>query len=137
VALDLLGDADQHERASRTARKSVQAFSRNDLDAEAGESHIGELAAGEQADRGDAEVLEDLRPEPDLAPLPRARLLRRRDARVRDGVRRHAGGAVAEEDDYATAFLLETLQRGVHRVGTTEHVADDVGAVQPRQHTLA
>ena len=42
----------------------------DDLDAEAAETHVSALAGGEQADRGDAEVLEDLRAEPDLAPLP-------------------------------------------------------------------
>ncbi len=32
---------------------------------------------------------------------------------------------------------LKRLQRGVHRIGAAEHVADDVGAMQPRQHVLA
>src|SRR5262249_58250485 len=118
-------------------KTSIQAFRRYDLDSEAGKPHIGESAAGEQADRGDAEILEDLRAESDLAPLPRAGLLRRGGAGLRDGMRGHSGGAVAQEDDHAAAFLLEALQRGWHPIGAAEDVADDVGAVQPRQHALA
>ena len=38
---------------------------------------------------------------------------------------------------HAAALLLEALQRGMHRIGAAEHVADDVGAMQPRQHVLA
>ena len=38
---------------------------------------------------------------------------------------------------HAAALLLEALQRGVHRIGAAEHVADDVGTMQPRQHVLA
>ena len=38
---------------------------------------------------------------------------------------------------HAAALLLETLQRRMHRIGAAEHVADDVGAMQPRQHVLA
>ena len=32
---------------------------------------------------------------------------------------------------------LKRSQRGVDRIGAAEHVADDVGAMQPRQHVLA
>src|SRR5262249_56077368 len=107
------------------------------VDPEAGQRKGGELAPGEQADRGDAEVLEDLRPEADLAPLARTRLFRAGDAGLRDRMRRHADGAVAQEDDDAATILLEPLQRGVHRIGAAEHVAADVSGVPPRPHRLA
>src|ERR1700730_16707734 len=77
---------------------AVERFGGHDLDAEACEPDIRELARREQADRRDAEVFEDLCAEPDFAPLPRARNLRAGGARLRNGVRRDAGGAVAQED---------------------------------------
>ena len=49
----------------------------------------------------------------------------------------HAGGAVAQEHDHAASFLLEAPQRRVHGLRAAEHVADDVGAMQARQHILA
>src|SRR5581483_1142666 len=52
---------------------AVERLGRHDLDAEAAEADIGALRGGEQADRGDVEVAQDLRAEADLAPLPRAR----------------------------------------------------------------
>src|SRR5262249_60260350 len=96
---------------------SVEAFRGKDSAPEAGQSNVGELAAGEQADRGDAEVLEDLRPEADLAPLARTRLFRAGDAGLGDRVRRNADGAVAQEDDDAATILLEPLRRGMPRIG--------------------
>src|SRR5262245_6513525 len=103
-----------------------------DLDAESGEAHIGELLRGEQPDRGNAEITEDLRAEPDLAPLARARRLRTRIAR-RNGVNRHARHAVAQEHEDAAAVLLEASERRVHGLGAAENVANDIGAMQPRK----
>src|ERR1700719_3184890 len=54
----------------------LQRLGRDDLDAEAGEPDIGALGRGQQPDRGDPEVFEDLRAEADLAPLPAAGGLR-------------------------------------------------------------
>src|SRR5437764_121162 len=45
---------------------SVHRLGRQNFDAEAGEAHIGAFGRGEQPDRRDAEVAQDLRPEPDL-----------------------------------------------------------------------
>src|SRR5262249_58608203 len=83
------------------------------------------------------EVLEDLRAEPNLAPLPRARNLGAGRGRLRNGMRRHARRAVAQKDDDAAALVLEALQCRVHRMGAAEDIADDVGAMQPRQHVAA
>src|SRR5262247_1110580 len=49
----------------------------------------------------------------------------------------HTCRPVAQEDDDSATFLLEPLQRQVDRICAAEHVADDVGAMQPRQHILA
>src|SRR2546429_9106836 len=88
----------------------LQRLGRDDLDAEASEAHIGALGRGQQPDRGDAEVFEDLRAQSDLAPLPAARRLRA--ARfLRDPGRRHARSAVSQIDDDARALALESLQR--------------------------
>ena len=76
-------------------------------------------------------------PSADLAPLLRARSVGAGIALVRDGRDRHAGGAVAQIDDDAAAFRLEARQRGADRLGAAEHVADHVGAMQPRRHVLA
>ena len=92
---------------------------------------------GQEADRVDAKVFQDLRAEADLAPLPRARLAGRRVARFRDGDDGHARGAVAQQHEHASAFGLETRQRLVNCFRAAEHVGDDVGAMQPRQHILA
>src|SRR4029453_7359391 len=54
-------------------RPVVDALGRHDLDPEAREPDIGEPGRGQQADRGDAQILENLGAKPDLAPLPRAR----------------------------------------------------------------
>src|SRR5258708_6077694 len=51
-------------------------LARGDLDAEAREAHIVVIGRGQQADRGNAEILEDLRAEADLAPLALTRRFR-------------------------------------------------------------
>src|SRR5512139_2433596 len=91
---------------------AVYRFGRRDLDTEAAETNVCALARREQADRGDAQVLQNLRAQADLAPLPRARSLGAAVAFVRDFRHRHAGGAVAQINDDAAAFRLKALQRG-------------------------
>ena len=49
----------------------------------------------------------------------------------------HAGRAVAEEYDDTAAVLPEAAERGVHGFCPAENVANDVGAMQARQHVLA
>src|SRR5262245_39392371 len=53
-------------------RRSIERFRRTNLDPESGEPDIGQLGRGEKADRGDAQILQNLGPEADLAPLARA-----------------------------------------------------------------
>jgi hypothetical protein len=50
-------------------------FACGDLDAEAREAHIMVIGRGQQADRGNAEVFQDLRTEANFAPLMLARRL--------------------------------------------------------------
>jgi len=116
-----------------------QAFQRlggDDLDAEAADADIGALAGGQQADRGNAEVAQDLRAEADLTPLPRARGLRAGVA-VRNLGHRHTGGAVSQIDDDAAAFRLEARERRADGLGAAEHIADHIGAMQARRHVLS
>src|SRR5450756_3121186 len=105
-------------------RLAFQRFGPHDLDAEAAEADISALAGGEQPDRGNTDVLEDLRAQADLAPLPRARGVGAGVALMRDFRHRHAGGAVTQIDDDAAAGGLETRQRRVDRLGAAEHIAD-------------
>src|SRR6185503_17545672 len=104
----------------------VDQFRRRDFDTETAETDIGELGRCQQLDRGDAQILENLGAEPDLAPLPRARNLGTGRARLRDGMGRHPRGTVAEEHDDAAAFLLESLEGGVHWIGAAKDIADDI-----------
>src|SRR5262249_56269006 len=80
---------DQGDRMARLPprRPVIDALGRHDLDPEAREPDIGEPGRGQQADRGDAQILENLGAKPDLAPLPRARDLGAGRARLRDGMR--------------------------------------------------
>src|SRR6266446_674618 len=66
----------------------------DDLNAEARETHIVVVGRGQQANRGNAEVFEDLRAEADFAPLPLARGFRPVVAVLRQRRYRHAGRAV-------------------------------------------
>src|SRR5262245_41412371 len=84
---------------------SIQMLRRDNLDPEAGKPHVGELRRGEQPDRGNAEIFQDLGAQPHLAPLARARHLRAGGRRLRDRVGRHAGSAIAQEYQHATTLL--------------------------------
>src|SRR5260370_8393672 len=102
----------------------IDSLGRHDLDAKPRKADIGELGGGEQADRCDAQVLENLGAQAHLAPLPRARHFGPGRARLRDGVRGHTRRAIAQEDDYAAPFLLEALQCGLDRMPAPEAIAD-------------
>src|SRR5690348_7693084 len=88
---------------------AFQRFRRHDFDAETAEADISALARGQQADRGNAEILEDLRAQADLAPLLRARSIRA-GVTVRDVGDRNAGSAVAQVDDHTAPSLFEACQ---------------------------
>src|SRR5262249_40657600 len=118
-------------------RPVIEALGRHDLDPEAREADIGELGGGQQADRGDAQILENLGAEPRLGAWPRGWPPGTGRARLRDGMRGHTRRPVAQKDDDAATFLLEALQRGVDRICAAKHVPDDVGAMQPRQYVPA
>src|SRR5438105_4112801 len=75
-------------RASRGS--FFERLARQNLDAEPCESHIGEFASGQQPDRRNPKILEDLGAESHFAPLPRARFLRTPHAGLRNLMRRHA-----------------------------------------------
>src|SRR5580704_8174632 len=96
---------------------AFEAIGRQNFDAEAAEADVIPFAAGQEPDRGNAEVLEDLSAESDLTPLARARRLRGGAARLRDGARRHAGGAVTQEHQHAASFVLEARQGGMDGLG--------------------
>ena len=72
------------------------------------------LLRRQQPDRAHAEVLQDLRAEPDLAPLARARRLGLALAVLRQRLTGTPAVPSRRHDDDAAADLLEALQRGVH-----------------------
>src|SRR3954453_9828516 len=100
----------------------VDQFGRRDFDARTAKTDIGELGRGQQPDRGDAQILEDLGAEPDLAPLPRTRNLGTGRARLRDGMSGHTRGTVAEKHDDAAPLLFEALQGRVDRIGAAKDI---------------
>src|SRR4051812_13335712 len=57
------------QRGEEKTALAVGRFGVGDFNAEPGQPDVGELRRGQQPDRGNTEVLEDLRAEPDLAPL--------------------------------------------------------------------
>ena len=88
----------------------------------------------EIADRGDAEVPQDLRAEPDLAPLAlRAAASERRRpvGEASSSARRRCRRA---DRRGRRGPPREALQRRIDRLRAAEHVGDDVGAVQPHRH---
>src|SRR6266436_2426699 len=78
-------------------RGFLQRFGRRDLDTEAGEADIAARPGGVEADRGDAQVAQDLGAEPDILPLP-APLHFGGGAVFGDRGGWHARGAVAQID---------------------------------------
>src|SRR5260370_21954330 len=93
--------------AARESESKILAFKLfvgDDLDAEAGQSFVVVHRGSEVADRGDAEIAQDLRADADLAPLPVA--VGFGGFFLRQGCHRNAGGAVAQIDQHATAGLL-------------------------------
>ncbi len=77
----------------------------DDLNAEARETHIVVVGRGQQANRGNAKVFEDLRTEADFAPLPLACGFRPVVAILRQRRHRHARRTVTQEHDDAPAGL--------------------------------
>src|SRR3984893_540922 len=108
---------------------SFELFVGDDLDAEAGQALVVVHRRRQMANRGDAEIAQDLRADADFAPLPVAvgfggLLLRKRR-------NRNAGGPIAQIDQHAAAGLLEMLKHGLHALRPGEDVLDDVRLVKP------
>src|SRR5262249_33860103 len=109
---------------------------RHYFNSKAPETHIGPFAGGKQANGGNAEVLENLRAQPNFAPLTRAGRVRPSVAMGNIGDR-HAGSSIAKINDNPPASRLESGKRRTDRFRATEHIAYDVGAMQPRQYAIA
>ena len=60
------------DRCPWSCVSALQRFGAHDFDTEAAKSNVSASARGEEANRGNAEVLENLRTEADFAPLSRA-----------------------------------------------------------------
>ncbi len=97
-------------KAMRAVLMASELLGAEDFDAEAGEAHILPLFGRKDADRLDAEILEDLRAEAHFAPLFQARRLA---AGCGGGGRRHADGTFPQIDDDAAPGLLD-LRQGAH-----------------------
>src|SRR5260370_31841004 len=109
-------------------------FVADDLDPKTGQSLVVMHRRGQMADRGDAEIAQDLRADADLAPLPvavgfRGFLLRQR----RDG---NAGSAIAQIDQHARAGLFELFEHGLDALRAGKDVLYDDGLVWTRQSML-
>src|SRR5262245_34164307 len=85
--------------ARRQMLLNIKRLSRYDFDPEPAEPNISTLGRGQQPDRGDPEILEDLSTKSDLAPLLGAGDLRAGRAGMRDRMGRHAGGPIAQKHD--------------------------------------
>src|SRR4051812_48924218 len=57
------------QRGEEKTALAVGRFGIGDFNADPGQPDVGKLRRGQQPDRGNTEVLEDLRAEPDFAPL--------------------------------------------------------------------
>src|SRR5258708_13966234 len=84
-------------------------FVADDLDAKTGQSLVVPPRRRQMADRGDAEIAQDLRADADLAPLPvavgfRGFLLRQR----RDG---NPGSTISQIDHHAAPGLFELFEQ--------------------------
>src|SRR6478736_2008474 len=129
-------EGDSKNRASRLCKSALDWLGRHNLNAKASETNVSALAGGEQANRGNAEVLENLRAQPDFAPLPRT-------GRIGSGVamwnlgHRHAGRPISQINDNSAPSRLKSRQRCTDRSRAAENITDDVRAMQSGQHAIA
>src|SRR5262252_3247001 len=112
-------------------------FGRYDFYAETAETDIGPFARCQQTDRGYPQVFENLRAKSDFAPLSGTRGVGACVTFMRNFRDRYARCAVAQEYDDPASRCLESRKRSVDRLGTSEHITNDVGPMQARQHALA
>src|SRR5262245_36764364 len=115
---------------------AFQRFRRHNFDPETAQPDIGALARRQQADRGNAEIFEDLRTQADFAPLLRTCRIRPRVTMGNVGDR-NAGGAVTQVHNHTASGYLESRQRRPNRFGATEDVADHIGTMQPGRNFLS
>src|SRR5690606_32500427 len=111
-----------------------------DADAEAFQPDIVALARGDQVDRGDAEVLQDLGSEPDLAPfvLAIARfLVVLVAAPVAALLLADTDGAFPQIDDDAALLRAHRLHDAIQPAARAEHVGNDIFRMQAHRHFLA
>src|SRR4029078_3857417 len=115
-------EGDSKNRASRLCKSALDWLGRHNLNAKASETNVSAFAGGEQANRGNAEVLENLRAQPDFAPLPRT-------GRIGSGVamwnlgHRHAGRPISQINDNSAPSRLKSRQRCTDRSRAAENIA--------------
>src|SRR5215471_9876669 len=112
-------------------------FGRYDFYAETAETDVGPFARCQQTDRGYPQIFENLRAKSDFAPLSGTRGVGACVTFMRNFRDRYARCAVTQEYDDPASRCLESRKRSVDRLGTSEHITNDVGPMQPRQHALA
>src|SRR5262249_8008395 len=112
-------------------------FGRHDFYAETTETDISSFARSQQPDRGYPEVFENLRTKSDFAPLSGTRGVGARVTFMRNFSDWYARSAIAQENDDPASGGLESRKRSVDRLRAAEHIANDVGPMQPGKHALS
>ncbi len=121
------------------APSDIQLYRLLDLDAETRQAHIMAGAGGQETDRIEVEIAQDLRPQPDVAPGLHPRLGRagRHIVRIFEQARGgNARGALAQIDEDAAAFFFKGLVDGVEGAPLAEDIVGQVLAVQAHRHAL-
>src|SRR5688572_28012682 len=113
---------------------AFEGLSGSDLDSEPGKAHVGEGTRGQQADRRDADVAQNLRSKPDLAPLAVSNGFRARLARLQHG---YAGCTITQQNQHPATFSLEACERTVKRFRLADQVPHDVRAMQSHRNVVS
>src|SRR5690348_18431423 len=115
------------------ATSAVYRLRCDNFDAESRKTDISPFGGGQQPDRGNPQILENLRAKTNFAPLARAGGVGSGVTFMRDIRDRNPRRAVPQIDDDAASRLLESRKRCMDRFGAAKDVTDHVGTMQSRR----